>query len=242
MTAPAAAPAPETSAIWEDFLEIFIKPAAVFERRKAAGFAIPLLVLVVLFGLLFFGLKGAFQPIMDADFSRGMAKAMAKNPQLTEDMVAQMRAGAEKWTSIVVLVSLPIAVFFIALATWMAGKLVGAVITLRAAMMIAAYSYFPRVIELLVSGAQALLLPEEQLTSRASTSLGAARALDPDTASAMLMAALLRVDVFTLWITFLIAVGLRVVGKIPMGKALGGAAIVYVLGGLVTVFFASLNG
>ena len=58
MTAPAAT-APERAALWEDFLEIFIKPAAVFERRKAAGFAVPLLVLTVLFGLLFFGLKGA---------------------------------------------------------------------------------------------------------------------------------------------------------------------------------------
>ena len=81
MTAPAAPP-PERAALWEDFLEIFIKPADVFERRRASGFAIPLLVLTVLFAVLFFGLKGAFQPMMDAENARAIARVMAKNPQI----------------------------------------------------------------------------------------------------------------------------------------------------------------
>jgi hypothetical protein len=130
----------------------------------------------------------------------------------------------------------------VGLATWAAGKMVGAVTSLGAAMMIATYSYFPRLLELLVSGAQALLLPEEQLTGRASTALGAARALDPDTASALLMAGLLRVDVFTLWITFLLAVGLRVAGRVPMSRALVAAAIVWVLGALPGLLGAMISG
>lgn len=241
MTAPAA-PAPERAALWEDFLEIFIKPAAVFERRKASGFFVPLLVLTVLFAVIYLGLKGAFQPVMDAEMSRGMAKAMAKNPQITEEMAASMRAGSEKFGPIMMLVGLPIAVLLIGLGTWIASKMVGIAVSLGAAMMIATYSYFPRVPELLISGVQGLLLPPEQITGRASISLGAARPLDPDSTSAALMAALLRVDVFTLWVTFLLAVGLRVVGNVSMGRALGGAALVWVLGGGLTVFFASLGG
>jgi hypothetical protein len=58
----------------------------------------------------------------------------------------------------------------------------------------------------------------------------------------MLMAVLLRVDVFTLWITFLVAVGLRVVGKVPMSKALVGAAVVWVLGALPTLVGALMSG
>ena len=90
--------------------------------------------------------------------------------------------------------------------------------------------------------AHLLLLPEEQITGRASVSLGAARALDPDTASTALMAVLMRVDVFTLWVTFLIAVGLRVVGKVPMSKALVAAGVVWVLGGLFTFLTSGLAG
>ena len=241
MTAPAA-PAPEQAALWEDFLEIFIKPAAVFERRKAAGFAIPLLILVILFGLLFLGLQGAFEPIMHAENARAMAKVMAKNPQITPEMLEGRGEMGAKFAPIIVTVSVPIIVLLIGLCTWAAGKMLGAVTSLGAATMIATYSYFPRLLELLVSGAQALLLPEEQLTGRASTSLGAARAFDPDTASTMLMAVLLRVDLFTLWVTFLLAVGLRVVGKLPMSKALAAAAMVWVLGALPGVLGAMFSG
>ena len=241
MTAPAA-PAPERAALWEDFLEIFIKPAAVFERRKAAGFIVPLIVLTVLFGLFFLGLRGAFQPMMDAENARATAKVMAKNPQITEEMMAGNRAMGERLAPLMVTIGVPIAVLFVGLFTWGAGKMVGAVTTLGAAMMIATYSYFPRLVEMLVTGAQVLLLPEEQVTGRASVSLGAARALDPDTANSMLMAVLMRVDVFTLWVTFLLAVGLRVVGKVPMSKALTAAGIVWVLGGLFTFVTSGLGG
>jgi hypothetical protein len=245
MTEPAVATTPERAALWEDFLEVFIKPAAVFERRRAAGFIIPLLVLTVAFGVLFFGLKGAFQPILQAENARAIAKVIAKNPQMTEEMrdaMTQRAASTGNLAPVFATLFFPVAVLLIGLSTWLAGKLVGAATSLGAATMIATYSYCPRVLELLVSGAQALLLPEEQLTGRASTALGAARALDPDTTSAMTMALLLRVDVFTLWITFLVAVGLRVVGKVPMSRALAAAALVWVLGALPGVIGAMVSG
>jgi hypothetical protein len=245
MSAPVAAPSPERAAMWEDFLEIFIKPAAVFERRKAAGFILPLLVLTVVFGLLFFGLKGAFQPIMQAENARAIAKVIAKNPQLTEEMrdaMTQRAASGGKLAPVFATVFLPVAVLLVGLATWLAGKLVGAITSLGAAMMIATYSYFPRVLELLVGGAQALLLPEDQLVGRSSTALGLARPLDPDKTSSVVMALALRADVFTLWITFLIAVGLRVVGKVPMSRALAAAAIVWVLGAVPGLLGAMVGG
>ncbi len=241
MTAPTA-PTPERAALWEDFLEIFIKPSAVFERRKDAGFLVPLLILVVLFGLIFFGLKDAFQPVMDAENARTIARVMAKNPQITEEMMAERSVVNPNTAAILATVFLPLIVLMLGLTTWLAGKLVGAVTTVGAAMMIATYSYFPRILELLVGGAQVLLLPEDQLTGRASTSIGVARLFDPDVASSMTMALLLRFDLFTLWITVLIAVGLRVVGKLPMNKALVAAAIVWVIGALPGVLGAMVSG
>jgi len=242
MTEPMPAAAPERAALWEDFLEIFVKPRAVFERRKAAGFGLALLVLTVLFAVLFLGLKGAFEPIMEAENARTIARIMAKNPQITPEMMAERSAGSSKFTPLIVTVLVPVTVLLLGLVTWVAGKLFGSVASLGAAMMIATYSYFPRLLELVVSGIQALLLPPEQLISRSSTSLGLARPLDPDTTSAMTMALLLRVDVFTLWITFLIAVGLHVVGKVPMGKATGAAVIVWFLGALPGVLGALAQG
>lgn len=241
MTQPAATPPVERAALWEDFLEIFIKPSAVFERRKGAGFGVPLLVLTVLFGLLFLGLQGAFEPIMQAENARAIARVMAKNPQITPEMMAERGSMGSKFAPILVTIGVPVTVLLLGLCTWLAGKMVGAVESLGAATMIATYSYFPRVLELLVSGAQALLLPEEQLTGRGAVSLGVGRALDPDAAAPMLLAVLTRVDVFTLWITFLIAVGLRVVGKVPMGKALAAAAVVWVLGAIPSLLGAMMQ-
>lgn len=238
MTEPAAAPPVERAALWEDFLEIFIKPSAVFERRKGAGFGIPLLILTVLFGLIFLGLQGAFEPIMHAENARALARVMAKNPQITPEMMEGREAMGAKLAPLFVTIGIPVTVLLVGLCTWLAGKVVGSVASLGAAMMIATYSYFPRVLELLVSGAQALLLPEEQLTGRASVSLGVGRAMNPDTAPPVLLALLTRVDLFTLWVTFLLAVGLRVVGKVPMGKALAAAAIVWVLGVLPSLLGA----
>ena len=178
MTTPAA-PAPERAALWEDFLEIFVKPSAVFERRKDAGFIVPLLVLVVVFGLLWFGLKDAFQPIMDAENARTMAKVMAKNPQITQEMMAERSAMGGKLAPVIATLFVPIIVLLVGLLTWLAGKMVGAALSLGAATMIATYSYYPRLIEFVTSGAQVLLLPEDQLTGRGSVSLGAGRFIDP---------------------------------------------------------------
>jgi len=242
MTAPAApASAPERAALWEDFLEIFIKPSAVFERRKDAGFIVPLLVLVVVFALLWFGLKGAMQPIIEADTARSMAKAMAKNPQFTEEMMAQQVAMAVKWTPIAGTIGIAVIVLIVGLMTWLAGKMVGAAMSLGAAMMIATYSYYPKILAFLVTGAEVLLMPEAQVTGGASVSVGPARFLDPDTASAVLVGSLVRLDLFTLWVTFLLAVGIRVVGKVPMSKALIAAGLVWILGHIPT-FIGGLVG
>jgi hypothetical protein len=61
---------------------------------------------------------------------------------------------------------------------------------------------------------------------------GVGRFLDPDTVSPLLLAVVGRVDLITLWITALVAIGLCVTGRIPMAKAAIAAAIVWLVGGL----------
>jgi len=69
-------------------------------------------------------------------------------------------------------------------------------------------------------------------------SLGVGRFLDPDTVSPLLLAVVGRIDVITIWITALIAIGLCVTGRIPMRKAAIAAAIVWCVGALPLILGA----
>jgi hypothetical protein len=54
----------------------------------------------------------------------------------------------------------------------------------------------------------------------------------------MMLAVLGRVDVFTIWITILLGIGLSVTGKIPRSKAMIAAALVWAIGALPAVLQA----
>ena len=81
-------------------------------------------------------------------------------------------------------------------------------------------------------GLQALFLDPAQLDGRFRLSLRLGRFLDPDTSSPLLLAVVGRLDLITMWITVLIAIGLSVTGRIPLGRAAIAAAIVWLVGGL----------
>ena len=82
------------------------------------------------------------------------------------------------------------------------------------------------------AGLQGLFLDPSQLDGRFRLSLGVGRFLDPDTVSPLLLAIVGRVDLITIWITVLVAIGLCVTGRIPLRKAAIAAAIVWLVGGL----------
>jgi hypothetical protein len=104
--------------------------------------------------------------------------------------------------------------------------------------MVACYSYLPKVIDLVLGGVQGLMLDPAAMNGRFRVSLGLGRFFDPDTASPMLLALIGRIDVFTIWVTVLLAIGLSVTGKIPRQKAYIAAVIVWIIGALPTVLQA----
>src|SRR5690348_14372199 len=235
-----AAPAPAKPASrWEDFIDIFYAPSSVYERRRNSGFGIPMLVVTVLIGAIFIANSGAMQPIMDAEFARGAAAAMKQNPQITPEMMEKSRSIGETFAKVGAFVFVPIAMFLTGLVLWIVGKFFDATQTLAAAIMVAAYAYVPRVLESIVSGVQLLLMDPASLTGRYSISLGLGRFLDPATASPMLLALLGRLDVFTIWVTVLLAIGLSVTGRIPRSKAALAAVIVWLVGALPGVLQAA---
>jgi hypothetical protein len=222
-------PAPSAAGSrWEDLLDVFIAPGELFRRRSDGKFGFGLLMLVVLTAIIFFGTRSAMQPIWDAEFQRGIAA----NPNLTPEQMETGRKFAAGLAPVFVVVGLPIGVLLLGLVIWLAARTVGGKPSYAQGATIATFAFYPRLLQGVVGAAQALLMDEGKLTSQYSVSLGVARFLDPQSTSAMLLAFLGRVDLFTLWVTVLVAVGLKQMTRITTGQAAAGAALVWLLGSL----------
>lgn len=232
---PAATP---RAAIWEDFIDIFYAPGAVFRRRERGSVFVPLAVVTIVCAVLFYLNSGALQPLFDAEFDRQMSVAMRQNPNIPPEVVERMRGIGMRIQQVGMLIFIPLAIVGVGATTWLAGKLVDAKQTFRAAMIVAAYAYAPRILDMVLHGLQGLFLDPAQLDGRFRLSLGVGRFLDPDTVSPLLLAVAGRIDLITLWITVLIAIGICVTARIPLRKAAIAVAIVWLVGGLPLILGA----
>jgi hypothetical protein len=228
-----ATPTPAAPASWwEDFIDIFYAPSQVFARRAGSGFGIPMLVVTVLLALIAVANSGVMQPIMDAEFTRSTAAAMRKNPQVTAEMMEKGRAIGEGIAKYGTVIFVPVGIFLTGLMLWIVGKFFEAKEHLADAIMVAAYAFVPRILEAVLAGVQGLLLDPATLNGRFKLSLGVGRFLDPDTTSPVALALLGRVDVFTIWVTVLLAIGLSVTGRIPRARAAIAAVLMWIIGAL----------
>lgn len=230
-----AAPTPEKAALAEDFVDIFFSPSAVFARRANSGFFLVLCILTLLLGGLFLANRGVMEGVMDAEFARQMAETAKQNPGMTEQQLAMGKKVAGYATSFGGFIGVPLAILFTGLGAWLTGKLLGARLGYTAATMIATYSIMPRIIEALGVTAQGFLLDTDALTGRFQLSLGVGRFLDPEM-SPGLLGLLGRVDIFTLWVTVLLAIGIAVVAKLPREKAILAGVVMWTFGALPSLF------
>jgi len=225
---------PQKASLLDDFMDIFYAPSAVFARRANADFWIPLIIVSLLLGLLFFANRDLMEPVMDAEFARNAAK----NPrmaQMTPEQLAAAKAIGEKIGRIAGWVFPPIVMLVLGVVIWIVGKFVDAKESVNAAIVIAVFSYVPRVVEQVINRAQGLIIDPSTINSRYSLTLGLGRFFDPDTTSPILLGLIGRIDVFTIWVTVLIAIGLAVTGKISRGRAAIAAVVVWLVGALPTL-------
>ena len=222
-------PKPEKSSLLDDFMDIFYAPSAVFARREKSSFWIPLLIVALLTGLIFVANRDLMQPIMEAEMSRAMAK---QGTQMTEAQMQAMQRVTGVIGTVSAIVFAPIAIMFVGLITWVVGKFFDSQQTLNAALVVASFSYVPKIVEGVLMRVQGTLLDTSSFTSPFSYSLGAGRFLDPDTTSPILLALLGRLDVFTIWVTTLLVIGLAVTGKISRSKAAIAGVVIWLLGAL----------
>jgi hypothetical protein len=228
MTLPATDPKAPS---WEDYLEVFYAPSRVFARR-GARFGGPLLVLFIAMVVVALGTYSLLKPLYDAEGQRAMADRL-------QGMTAEQREQAEQMSGKFAFLG-PVAVIglhtvipvLLGILLWLVGKLLGAVQQLGAAIMVAVFSYFPRILAWPVFGLQAAILPEDQLKGFAAVSLGPARLVEPSDTNLAAIGLLGRLDIFVIWSTILLALGLRVTGNISTQKAIIAGIIMWVLGTL----------
>ena len=240
MTDPHVAPdeTPATAAPagrWEDFVDLFYAPATVFARRAESSFWTPMLVTTLVMGLTLFLTFGQMSPIFEAEIGRAMAAAAKSNPAITPEIIAQQAALQLKIARYAAVIFIPIIITVVALSLWLIGKAVGAKQSWNAALVVASYAYFPKVLEPIVNGGMAMMADPSTLNGRYRVSLGLGRFFDPDTASPVLVALLGRVDVFTVAVTILIAIGVSATGKVGRAEGALVGVLVWLVGALPTV-------
>lgn len=235
-----AAPAPERASFAEDFLDIFYAPSAVFERRRNASPWPVLLVVTGLFAIAWYIFMTLLAPLFDAQLAQQTAR-MAE--QMTPEQAAAAAQAQAKFAPIMMMVTgivtVPVTVLLLGLVTWFVGKLLDAEQPLRATFVVVAFSFMPRVLGTLLVALQSFVVDVSTMSNQFQATLSPARFVDTATASPALVGMLSRLDPFILWSYLLIAIGLKVMGRITMGKALIAAAILWLIGSAPTIMGAA---
>ena len=237
MTEPSSVAAPTASAppkgsFWEDLIDIYLSPTAVFRRNQNKSVWPPLLFVALAIGVIFFFTFNTLQPIFDAEFAKGIAKAGPQAQQAPPEAVEKIKNASLNVTRYGLSVIMLVTVFVLGAVSWVLGKLVGSAQTFHAALVVAAWSYMPRVLGSVIGGVQGLLMDPASLTSQLSISLSPARFMAPDTPNPLVYQFLGRFDLITIWITILLAIGLYVTGKVSKGRAATFGVLIWLVGAL----------
>jgi len=169
VTAPSAAP---KTSFWEDLIDIFVSPAAVFRRREKAS-PWPIILFVVFgFAIIFYATFPAIQPAIDGEFTRNLPKMQAQNPNLTPEMAQKIQNGIDTWSRYSAGLLAAVTLVFNGLVVWLISKLFSAKEGFAAAMLISGYSYLPRLLGAVISGGIARLVDPTTLNSAAAMAQG----------------------------------------------------------------------
>lgn len=204
--------------LWEDFVDIFVSPAAVFRRRADGGWGLPLAIIAAVFLGLYYALLPANELIIRAALQAQAAAKPGVDPKALEAAAQRMRYVGG--------IFVPIAVAVSTLATggllWLFGRLAEGRVTFRNAMIVATYSGFIVVLQQ-VAVAVLLIVKDNRglpIDRTRDISMGVLRLLPAGDLSPMVSALLGRLDVFAIWQMVLWIIGLRVIARFTRGEAL----------------------
>lgn len=224
--------APANTSFWEDVIDIFFQPAAVFRRRSDKSVWPPLLFVAISIGIIFYATFNTLEPLFAAEFQRNIARAAAKGPAPNAEAMQKILGITETTTKYGISVVMLITMFLLGVIVWLVAKVVGARQTFHAALVVAAWSYMPRVIGSVLGGVQGLLMDPAKLNGPMAITLSPARFMDPDASNQLLFQLMGRLDLLTLWVTVLLAVGVYVTGKISKERAVIFGILIWIVGSL----------
>jgi hypothetical protein len=226
----------------EDFVDIFVSPAKVFARRATASPMVPYLVVCAVMIALFFASKNMMQPIFDAQFQKGMALQMKSNPQFTQEMADKAKPFMNMSITIGGVIGVPILLLIVGLVTWIVGRFfMSSRLTFGTALLISAFSWMPRIVASVIVLVEGLTMDVSRMTSPYQLQIAASRFFDPASMSDGLYSLLGQIDVFAIWGTVLLAIGLMHAGKLDKSKATITAVIMFVCG-CIPAIWAVANG
>lgn len=229
---------PKPSSTIEDLIDAFVAPAAMFSRRVGQSAVAPFLIVAALLVVLYYANFNAMSGIIDTEVDKAVAAALESNPEMDDAAIGQMRRVIEISTRYSGLVALPVVLLALGAVVFVSIKLLGGSGGYGTGLTIASFAYLPRVLESAGVAIQYLLLDPSELRSRFSYSFGIGRFLDPASTPEVLYNVLGRLDLITIWVTVLVAVGMTQMAKVERGKAIGGAIGLWVLGTLPAVLGA----
>ena len=219
-------PKPEQASLIEDFIDIFYAPSKVFARRVASGFFMTFLIVSVVSDIFLFTSRSLTLAAADADFPR-MEARMRKNPAVTDDMISQARArstpGVGQYVG-VPLVLLVLPVFVLAMA-----RVVGSKISYGQAALITSLAFVPRLVQGLLRTVEALMIDPTTVKGSLYLTHSPARFMGSD-ASTLSLGIASRFDVFVIWSTILIGIGIAVMGNVSRTRGWIAAGLVWLLG------------
>jgi hypothetical protein len=226
------------AALWEDFVDVFTNPSAVFARRRDGAYAGGLTILASLSAIVFVATRAFWQPFFDHQMQAAFAAQQAAG-KLTAEQVEQARGAMEKFTGVMTwitgIVSTPVAVMLVALLVMGAAHLVGAKLNYGQSLVAATLAYVPRVLAFAFGAG--ILAVKDPTTLPLGAAPTSPAALLPATTSQIAVGLLNRFDPFILWGTLLIGIGVAVLGRVARAKGYQTAAMVW---GFATLF-ALLN-
>ena len=236
-----AAPAAKPVALWEDFIDVLTSPSAVFERRRDGHFGKALLVLTVLSAVTFFATRPLLQPLFDRMFDQQQAAMAQANPNMTEEQRASAQAMTERISTVFVpifaVVGVPLLVFVSAGVLFGVSRLAGAAVSYGQAATIVTYAQVPRIIGGIAGAAVLAVKDANELPVLQAPPTGPVLFLARD-ASPYLVAVLSRLDLFTLWSTVLVGIGVAVIAKRSRASGFTAAGLLWLAATLWTVLSA----
>lgn len=235
---PPAAPAEKGNVI-EDFVDVFYAPSKVFERRRDGQFGIALLLLVVLVAVLFFATRAVMEPVYDATIEQQIQATLRADPNTPPQAIAAMRSMGGTMFAVTAIASTPLFVLGTGLLIFLMARLFDLKPSFSQAATIATFAMVPRfVLGSIVLAAQAFLLPAaDAQRGMFQLALSPARFADPDS-SQRLLGFLMRFELFTLWATVLIGIGVATVCRTSRKTGMLVAALVWFVATLTGVAFA----